>query len=210
MANKQIKTWVNDLRISEEDKGCFLTVDQNYNAVWSNGPSQTAGEVWIYNQFDKDCWIQLPRADQNEGKCVAILRGKNLDNSNVRIIIMPSTIGGTTDNPQWDMIQDGNYYYKSSGINEDLSIYADEDMYASIIFKAVYNETTKKYCWIIINGVGTWNGEAFDNDVYNAVINSGRFEKQFVNTQTAGANTLTSGLSQTINIAQQVLPRKVL
>ena len=198
MARKDIKTWVNDLRITEDNIGGFLTVDQKCNPVWSSGPSQTAGEVWIYNQLDQDCYIQLPRADTNVGKCVAILRGKTTENKNAHIIIIPSNIG-TSDNPIWDNIQDGIYYYKSSGINEDLTIVDDTDMYASIIFKSVYNNTTKKYNWIIINGVGSWNGEEFNISIYNNIVNSNIFTKQIISTQTAGTNTLTSGIGQSLS-----------
>ena len=40
-ANKETKNWINDLRITDDCKGAYLTIDDNLNVAWKQGTTET-------------------------------------------------------------------------------------------------------------------------------------------------------------------------
>lgn len=190
-ANKEIKNWVNDLRITDDCKGAYLTIDDNLNIAWKQGTTETrTGEVWQYNSITQDSYVILPQASVNIGLCVALMRNKTDSGANPKLVILPERING-----EYDTIQGSKNFYTSAGVTIDstgkISETQDNDNFSSVIFKAV-QMGNNQYGWVIINGVGSWNGEAIDDTIYKAV--QAKYTQQAISVQTAGANTLsTSG-----------------
>lgn len=193
-ANKEIKNWVNDLRITDDCKGAYLTIDDNLNVAWKQGTTETrTGEVWQYNSITQDSYVILPQASINIGLCVALMRNKtDLETNprNPKLVILPERING-----EYDTIQGSKNFYTSAGVTIDstgkISETQDSDNFSSVIFKAVQTGNNQ-YGWVIINGVGSWNGESINDTIYDAV--QAKYTQQAISVQTAGANTLsTSG-----------------
>lgn len=190
-ANKEIKNWVNDLRITDDCKGAYLTIDDNLNVAWKQGTTETrTGEVWQYNSITQDSYVILPQASVNIGLCVALMRNKTDSGANPKLVILPEKT-----NDEYDTIQGSKNFYTSAGVTIDstgkISETQDNDNFSSVIFKAVQTGNNQ-YGWVIINGVGSWNGEAIDETIYDAV--QAKYTQQAISVQTAGANTLsTSG-----------------
>ena len=193
-ANKEIKNWINDLRITDDCKGAYLTIDDNLNVAWKQGTTETrTGEVWQYNSITQDSYVILPQASVNIGLCVALMRNKtDLETNprNPKLVILPERING-----EYDTIQGSKNFYTSAGVTIDstgkISETQDSDNFSSVIFKAVQTGNNQ-YGWVIINGVGSWNGESIDDTIYDAV--QAKYTQQAISVQTAGANTLsTSG-----------------
>lgn len=197
-AKLPIQTYVNDLRITEKDIGGVLTVNEQCNVEWTTGPSITAGEVWQYTKITQDCYIILPRAELFQGYCVAILRGKTPENKNPGVVIVPYSKTNNLDG--LDIIQGTKHtFYHSAGVavsgNTIAYGQADTDDYSSIIFKSVNISTdidNPIYSWIVINGVGKWDGETIED--YELYTNIASGNQVIVSPQTAGINTLTAGL----------------
>lgn len=190
-ANKEIKNWVNDLRITDDCKGAYLTIDDNLNVAWKQGTTETrTGEVWQYNSITQDSYVILPQASVNIGLCVALMRNKTDSGANPKLVILPEKTNG-----EYDTIQGSKNFYTSAGITIDstgkISETQDNDNFSSVIFKAV-QMGNNQYGWVIINGVGSWNGESITDPIYEAV--KAKYTQQAISVQTAGANTLsTSG-----------------
>ena len=190
-ANKEIKNWVNDLRITDDCKGAYLTIDDNLNVAWKQGTTETrTGEVWQYNSITKDSYVILPQASVNIGLCVALMRNKTVSGANPKLVILPEKTNG-----EYDTIQGSKNFYTSAGITIDstgkITGSQDSDNFSSVIFKAV-QMGNNQYGWVIINGVGSWNGESITDAIYEAV--KAEYTQQAISVQTAGANTLsTSG-----------------
>lgn len=190
-ANKEIKNWVNDLRITDDCKGAYLTIDDNLNVAWKQGTTETrTGEVWQYNSITKDSYVILPQASVNIGLCVALMRNKTDSGSNPKLVILPEKTNG-----EYDTIQGSKNFYTSAGITIDstgkITESSENDNFSSVIFKAV-QMGNNQYGWVIINGVGSWNGESITDAIYEAV--KANYTQQAISVQTAGANTLsTSG-----------------
>ena len=190
-ANKEIKNWVNDLRITDDCKGAYLTIDDNLNVAWKQGTTETrTGEVWQYNSITQDSYVILPQASVNIGLCVALMRNKTDLGSNPKLVILPEKTNG-----EYDTIQGSKNFYTSAGVTIDstgkISETQDSDNFSSVIFKAV-QMGNNQYGWVIINGVGSWNGESITDIIYEAV--KAKYTQQAISVQTAGANTLsTSG-----------------
>lgn len=182
MAYKDIKTIASDLRVTKNDIGAFLSVDDSCNLVWANSRVTSTGGVWQYNIVEEDCYIVLPPARLNVGLCVAIMRGKTnrtrnehtgitSSKANPKVVIFPyNNNTSDTGDPNFDYIQGGPNFYCSDGIKWDTTSnsYITNDLewdeYSSIMFKSVYcgaDSTTgeEKYSWVIINGVGSWDAE---------------------------------------------------
>lgn len=190
-ANKEIKNWVNDLRITDDCKGAYLTIDDNLNVAWKQGTTETrTGEVWQYNSITQDSYVILPQASVNIGLCVALMRNKTDSGANPKLVILPEKTNG-----EYDTIQGSKNFYTSAGVTIDstgkISETSDSDNFSSVIFKAV-QMGNNQYGWVIINGVGSWNGEPITDTIYEAV--KAEYTQQAISVQTAGANTLsTSG-----------------
>lgn len=190
-ANKEIKNWVNDLRITDDCKGAYLTIDDNLNVAWKQGTTETrTGEVWQYNSITQDSYVILPQASVNIGLCVALMRNKTDSGTNPKLVILPEKSNG-----EYDTIQGSKNFYTSAGVIIDstgkISETQDNDNFSSVIFKAV-QMGNNQYGWVIINGVGSWNGESITDTIYEAV--KAKYTQQAISVQTAGANTLsTSG-----------------
>lgn len=190
-ANKEIKNWVNDLRITDDCKGAYLTIDDNLNVAWKQGTTETrTGEVWQYNSITQDSYVILPQASVNIGLCVALMRNKTDLGTNPKLVILPEKTNG-----EYDTIQGSKNFYTSAGITIDstgkISETQDSDNFSSVIFKAV-QMGNNQYGWVIINGVGSWNGEAIDDTIYDAV--QAKYTQQAISVQTAGANTLSTSV----------------
>lgn len=190
-ANKEIKNWVNDLRITDDCKGAYLTIDDNLNVAWKQGTTETrTGEVWQYNSITQDSYVILPQASVNIGLCVALMRNKTESGTNPKLVILPEKSNG-----EYDTIQGSKNFYTSAGVSIDsngkITESQDGDSFSSVIFKAV-QMGNNQYGWVIINGVGSWNGETISDTIYEAV--KAKYTQQAISVQTAGANTLsTSG-----------------
>lgn len=190
-ANKEIKNWVNDLRITDDCKGAYLTIDDNLNVAWKQGTTETrTGEVWQYNSITQDSYVILPQASVNIGLCVALMRNKTESGTNPKLVILPEKTNG-----EYDTIQGSKNFYTSAGVSVDsngkITESQDGDSFSSVIFKAV-QMGNNQYGWVIINGVGSWNGETVSDTIYEAV--KAKYTQQAISVQTAGANTLsTSG-----------------
>lgn len=193
-ANKETKNWINDLRITDDCKGAYLTIDDNLNVAWKQGTTETrTGEVWQYNSITQDSYVILPRASVNIGLCVALMRNKTDLGSNPRnpkLVILPEKTNG-----EYDTIQGSKNFYTSAGVSIDstgkITESPDNDSFSSVIFKAVQTGNNQ-YGWVIINGVGSWNGESITDTIDEAV--KAKYTQQAISVQTAGANTLsTSG-----------------
>lgn len=190
-ANKEIKNWVNDLRITDDCKGAYLTIDDNLNVAWKQGTTETrTGEVWQYNSITQDSYVILPQASVNIGLCVALMRNKTDLGTNPKLVILPEKSNG-----EYDTIQGSKNFYTSAGVSIDsngkITESQDGDNFSSVIFKAV-QMGNNQYGWVIINGVGSWNGETISDTIYEAV--KAKYTQQAISVQTAGANTLsTSG-----------------
>lgn len=190
-ANKEIKNWVNDLRITDDCKGAYLTIDDNLNVAWKQGTTETrTGEVWQYNSITQDSYVILPQASVNIGLCVALMRNKTDLGTNPKLVILPEK-----SNDEYDTIQGSKNFYTSAGVSIDsngkITESQDGDNFSSVIFKAV-QMGNNQYGWVIINGVGSWNGETISDTIYEAV--KAKYTQQAISVQTAGANTLsTSG-----------------
>lgn len=191
VANKEIKNWVNDLRITDDCKGAYLTIDDNLNVAWKQGTTETrTGEVWQYNSITQDSYVILPQASVNIGLCVALMRNKTDSGTNPKLVILPEKTNG-----EYDTIQGSKNFYTSAGVSIDstgkISETQDSDNFSSVIFKAVQTGNNQ-YGWVIINGVGSWNGESITDIIDEAV--RAKYTQQAISVQTAGANTLsTSG-----------------
>lgn len=190
-ANKEIKNWINDLRITDDCKGAYLTIDDNLNVAWKQGTTETrTGEVWQYNSITQDSYVILPQASVNIGLCVALMRNKTDSGTNPKLVILPEKTNG-----EYDTIQGSKNFYTSAGVSIDstgkITESQDDDSFSSIIFKAV-QMGNNQYGWVIINGVGSWNGESITDTIYETV--KAKYTQQAISVQTAGANTLsTSG-----------------
>lgn len=189
--NKEIKNWVNDLRITDDCKGAYLTIDDNLNVAWKQGTTETrTGEVWQYNSITQDSYVILPQASVNIGLCVALMRNKTESGTNPKLVILPEKSNG-----EYDTIQGSKNFYTSAGVSIDsngkITESQDNDNFSSVIFKAV-QMGNNQYGWVIINGVGSWNGETISDTIYEAT--KAKYTQQAISVQTAGANTLsTSG-----------------
>lgn len=211
MDSNSIETFVNDLRITSADIGCYLTVNQYKDVEWSAGPLQTSGDVWQYNIINEDCFIVLPSASIYAGYVIALMRSKTteiVDNGtslrrNPRVVIMPFQQGVDEHNePIYDWIQGGPNYYCSAGIHYDkakktfIPEAIEKDDCSSIVLKAVLVGTN--YSWVIVNGVGAWNGEAMSESVLTSAKNYFGIQNQYKpNLQTAGVNSLSAGINTT-------------
>lgn len=190
-ANKETKNWINDLRITDDCKGAYLTIDDNLNVAWKQGTTETrTGEVWQYNSITQDSYVILPRASVNIGLCVALMRNKTDVGTNPKLVILPEKTNG-----EYDTIQGSKNFYTSAGVSIDstgkITESQDNDSFSSVIFKAV-QMGNNQYGWVIINGVGSWNGESITDTIDEAV--RAKYTQQAISVQTAGANTLsTSG-----------------
>ena len=190
-ANKEIKNWINDLRITDDCKGAYLTIDDNLNVAWKQGTTETrTGEVWQYNSITQDSYVILPQASVNIGLCIALMRNKTDSGTNPKLVILPEKTNG-----KYDTIQGSKNFYTSAGVSIDstgkITESQDDDSFSSVIFKAV-QMGNNQYGWVIINGVGSWNGESITDTIYEAV--KAKYTQQAISVQTAGANTLsTSG-----------------
>lgn len=218
MAYTDVKTIAADLRVTDKDKGSFLTVDDNCNVVWTNSRITASGGVWEYNIVDDDAYIILPSAKLNIGLCVAIMRGKapysrdlvegsgsagvDASKANPKVVILPYN-AGTAEEPNYDYIMGDTNFYCSSGISwtESINDFAITNMewddFSSVIFKSVYSGDGK-YSWTIINGVGLWNAEKLDTHgyIYKAAINKAKNEFK-VSLQTAAVNSLSASINTT-------------
>lgn len=220
MAYRDVKTITGDLRVTENDKGAFLTVDDNCNLKWVDSRVTASGGVWEYNFIDSNSYIILPPAKLNVGLCVAIMRGKDsitrdnvsnnggsgtagivADKANPKLIILPYN-NGTDDEPSYDYIMNGPNFYCSSGISwnstsQSFNINNMEwDEFSSVIFKSVYCGDNK-YSWVIINGVGAWNAEQLDSSGVIYSIAKTTFPEYKVSLQTASVNSLSAGINTT-------------
>lgn len=190
-ANKETKNWINDLRITDDCKGAYLTIDDNLNVAWKQGTTETrTGEVWQYNSITRDSYVILPQASVNIGLCVALMRNKTDSGTNPKLVILPEKTNG-----EYDTIQGSKNFYTSAGVSIDstgkITESQDNDSFSSVIFKAV-QMGNNQYGWVIINGVGSWNGESITDTIDEAV--RAKYTQQAISVQTAGANTLsTSG-----------------
>lgn len=220
MAYRDIKTITADLRVTENNKGSFLTVDDNCNLKWVDSRVTASGGVWEYNFVDSNSYIVLPPAKLNVGLCIAIMRGKDsitrdnvtssggsgsagivADKANPKIIILPYN-NGTADKPSYDYIMNGQNFYCSSGVSWNSNTNSFDvnnmefDEFSSVIFKSVYCGDNK-YTWVIINGVGAWNAEQLDDTgiIYSAAKSI--FPEYKVSLQTASVNSLSAGINTT-------------
>lgn len=220
MAYRDVKTITGDLRVTENDKGAFLTVDDNCNLKWVDSRVTASGGVWEYNFIDANSYIILPPAKLNVGLCIAIMRGKDSitrdhvsnnggsgsagvveDRANPKIIILPYN-NGTAEKPSYDYIMNGPNFYCSSGVSwnsvsETFDINNMEfDEFSSVIFKSVYcGDNT--YSWVIINGVGLWNSERLDETGIIYAKAKATFPEHKVTLQTASVNSLSAGINTT-------------
>lgn len=220
MAYRDIKTITGDLRVTENDKGSFLTVDDNCNLKWVDSRVTASGGVWEYNFIDSNSYIVLPPAKLNVGLCVAIMRGKDsitrdnvtnsggsgtagvvADKANPKLIILPYN-NGTSDKPSYDYIMNGPNFYCSSGVkwnsaSKSFNISNMEwDEFSSVIFKSVHCGDDK-YSWVIINGVGAWNAEQLDDEGLIYYTAKSTFPEYKVSLQTASVNSLSAGINTT-------------
>lgn len=212
MAYTEIQTIAGDLRVTTKDVGCFLTVNDQYNLVWTDSRVTATGGVWEYNLAEDDHYIILPQAKLNVGLCVAIMRGKapyprdeghGTDDSkaNPKLVILPyDNNSGSGKEPNYDYIMGGPNFYCSSGIewNEASATFVKNNMewdeFSSVIFKSVYCGDGR-YSWIIINGVGLWNAEQLDQSgtIYSEAKKIGT--QMSVTVQTSSVNSLSSGVN---------------
>ncbi len=214
-----IKTIASDLRVTRNDIGSFLSVDDSCNLVWTNSRVTSTGGIWQYNIVEEDCYIILPSARLNVGLCVAIMRGKTSrtrneqsgiysSRANPKVVIFPynNNSSGVGD-PDYDYIQGGPNFYCSDGIKWDTvsNSYVTNDLewdeYSSIMFKSVYagknSSGTDKYSWVIINGVGSWDAEEL-LDSSTPLTEIKKIYSQFaVVAQTSSINSLSASTETT-------------
>lgn len=219
MASRDIKTIASDLRVTRNDIGSFLSVDDSCNLVWTNSRVTSSGGIWQYNLVEEDCYIILPSARLNIGLCVAIMRGKTSrtrneqsgiysSRANPKVVIFPynNNSSGVGD-PDFDYIQGGPNFYCSDGIKWDTAseLYVTNDLewdeYSSVMFKSVYSgkdsNGNDKYSWVIINGVGSWDAEELKNSVKPLTEIKKLYSQFAVVAQTSSINSLSANVETT-------------
>lgn len=169
-----IESIFGSLNITTEDKGKFLTVDNNFNPYWQNINETSVGDSWAYTQFSTTTIVQLPKLSTSIGGIVAVLRNDKTS-SPAYIVLKP---------------QDDETIMGQTGVWANNV--ADEN-YASVVLKAVsYTDNEEKpiQTWVIVNGVNTWNNFAKEEDIG---INS-TAPIYNIRVQKIGSNTLSGGV----------------
>ena len=169
-----IESIFGSLNITTEDKGKFLTVDNNFNPYWQNINETSVGDSWAYTQFSTTTIVQLPKLSTSIGGIVAVLRNDKTSTP-AYIVLKP---------------QDGERIMGQTGVWANNV--ADEN-YASVVLKAVSYTNDQEQTiqtWVIVNGVNTWNNFASIDDT--GVNNSAQIYN--IRVQKIGSNTLSGGV----------------
>lgn len=168
-----IESIFGSLNITTEDKGKFLTVDNNFNPYWQNINETSVGDSWAYTQFSTATTVQLPKLSTSIGGIVAVLRNDKTST--------PAYIALKPHEDETIMGQTGVW----------ANNVADEN-YASVVLKAIsYTNDAEetKQTWVIVNGVNTWNNFANEKDV--GITTTQTYN---IRVQKIGSNTLSGGV----------------
>lgn len=173
-----IESVFGSLNITTEDKGKFLTVDNNYNPYWQNINETSIGDSWAYTQCNTPTVVILPKLENSIGGIVAILRNDGAGNNKSYIIIKPH-------GDEQIMGQEGVW-----------ANIADDENYASIVIKAIsYTSNNQTYkTWVIVNGVNSWNNYNDIDDISVYSSQSSSFTQLSVRVQKIGSNTISGGV----------------